>query len=70
MGFALFTSATTGWELSLLRRHPLYLWLLAPGLLVVWKLFTRFREDVLDASDLIFDDAPAPVVELLNLKSS
>lgn len=67
LGFVFFTSTTAGLEYALLQKHPLALWLLAPAAFGAWKLFLRFREDELDPTDLIFEDAPPPAVELLNL---
>jgi hypothetical protein len=67
LGFGLFASGTSSLERALLQHHPLYLWLLPPGFLGAWKLFSRLREDELDATELIFEDAPASTLELLNL---
>jgi hypothetical protein len=51
----------------LLSRRAWYLWLLAAGLLAVWKVLARLRKDEFDPTDLIFEESPAPAVELLNL---
>lgn len=67
LGFVFFTSSTADLELALLQHHPWRLWLLAGAGLVAWKLFAKFREDELDPKELIFEEAPAPAIELLNL---
>ncbi|HLW51853.1 MAG TPA: hypothetical protein VKW06_03330 [Candidatus Angelobacter sp.] len=67
LGYAAFTSMTADFEYNLLRRHPLLLWIMGSAALAAWKLFLKFREDELDPTDLIFEEPPAPEVELLNL---
>jgi hypothetical protein len=67
LGFVAFTSMTAGLEHALLARQPLALWFLAPAGFGAWKLFLKLREDELDPTDLIFEDAPPPALELLNL---
>jgi hypothetical protein len=67
VGYLLFTVTVAGWEHSLLSRRAWYLWLLAAGLLAVWKVLARLRKDEFDPTDLIFEESPAPAVELLNL---
>src|SRR5262249_32036674 len=67
LGFLAFTSITTEIEYSLLRRNVLFVWLMGPVFFIAWRLFLRFREDELDPTQLIFEEPPAPAVELLNL---
>jgi hypothetical protein len=49
------------------NRYPRALWLLAAGILGAWRLFKKLRYDELDPTELIFEDAPAPPFEMLNL---
>jgi hypothetical protein len=67
LGFVFFTSTAAGLEHTLLQSRPLYLWLLPPGFLGFWKLFAKLCQDDLEATELIFEDAPSPAIELLNL---
>jgi hypothetical protein len=45
----------------------LALWFLVPAGIGAWRLFLKLRQDELDPTDLIFEDAPPPALELLNL---
>jgi len=67
LGFLIFTSTTASLEHALLVRHTLMLWLLVPAGIGAWRLILKLREDELDPTDLIFEDAPPPALELLNL---
>jgi hypothetical protein len=67
LGFLIFTSTTASLEHALLVRQPLALWLLVPAGIGAWRLILKLREDELDPTDLIFEDAPPPALELLNL---
>ncbi len=67
LGALVFTSWTAGLEHCLLMARPVYLWVLAVAGLAAWKLFAKLRASELDPTELIFEDAPQPAVELLNL---
>lgn len=67
MGAVAFTSGTAGLEHNLLLQSPIYLWIMALAGLGAWKLLAKLREDEFDPTDLIFEDAPPPAVELLDL---
>lgn len=67
LGFAAFTSFTSEIEYGVLRRGPFYLWLMGPLSLGLFRLSLKFHEDEFDPKELIFEEAPAPAVELLNL---
>jgi hypothetical protein len=67
MGAYVFTAGTAGLEHGLLVKHPGYLWVMAVAGLAAWKLFAKMRQDELDPTGLIFEDAPSQALELLNL---
>jgi hypothetical protein len=67
LGFGVFTSVPSGLEHSLLVRYPWAVWLLAAVILGAWRLFRKLREDALDPTELIFEEATPPPFQVLNL---
>jgi hypothetical protein len=66
-GYILFTVTIAEWEHALLLQRPWHLWLMVLAILAAGTVLSRFRRGELDPTDLIFEESPAPAVELLNL---